>query len=112
MSDIAESRAVAAPAAGMTLTKKRARQALLLVAAPTILMVLFCGIPLVSVIVFSFYKPWAYGMKPGFVFDNYIEFFGTATYLQTLGFTFLIAIIVLPLMVLLCYPSPTSSPST
>ena len=76
----------------------------MLVAAPTILMALFCGIPLVSVVVFSFYKPWAYGMKPGFVFDNYIEFFGTATYMQTLGFTFLIALIVLPLMVLLCYP--------
>ncbi|MCY4405957.1 MAG: ABC transporter permease, partial [Rhodospirillaceae bacterium] len=88
----------------MTLTKKRARQALLLVAAPTFLMALFCGIPLISVVVFSFYKPWAYGMKPGFVLDNYIEFFTTATYLQTLGFTFLIAIIVLPLMVLLCYP--------
>jgi putative spermidine/putrescine transport system permease protein len=101
---VAESRAEAAPAAQMTLTRRRARQALMLVAAPTILMVLFCGIPLVSVVVFSFYKPWAYGMKPGFVFDNYIEFFGTATYLQTLGFTFLIAIIVLPLMVLLCYP--------
>ena len=94
----------AGPSVHMTLTRRRARQALMLVAAPTLLMALFCGIPLISVLVFSFYKPWAYGMKPGFVMDNYLEFFSTATYMQTLGFTFLIGLIVLPLMVLLCYP--------
>ena len=105
MNTVGEERLPATPPPErMTLTRKRVRRALILITAPTILIALFCGIPLVSVVIYSFYKPWAYGMKPDFVLDNYVEFFTTATYLQTLGFTFLIAIIVLPLMVLLCYP--------
>jgi putative spermidine/putrescine transport system permease protein len=105
MSTVDEQRLPAArPAERMTLTAKRRRRALALISVPTVLVALFCGIPLVSVVIYSFYKPWAYGMKPDFVLDSYIEFFTTATYLQTLGFTFLIAAIVLPLMVVLCYP--------
>ncbi len=87
-----------------TLARKLRRRALMLVALPTLFMAFFCGVPLVSIIIFSFYKPWAYGMKPDFVLDNYIEFFTTATYLQTVGFTFLVAAILIPLMILLCYP--------
>lgn len=96
--------ALPARAEKQTLTRKRVRRALLLLALPTLFMAFFCGLPLVSVVIFSFYKPWAYGMKPDFVLTNYIEFFSTATYLQTLGFTFLVAAILIPLMVLLCYP--------
>ena len=87
-----------------TLSRKRVRRALALLALPTLFMAFFGGVPLVSVVIISFYKPWAYGMKPDFVLDNYIEFFSTATYLQTLGFSFLIALILIPLMVLMCYP--------
>lgn len=87
-----------------TLTKKRQHRALVLIAPSALFMAVFCGIPLVTIIVFSFWKALPYGMQAAFVFDNYVKFFTTPTYIGTIGETFIVAAILIPLEILICYP--------
>ena len=88
----------------VSLTKLRERRALMLAAVPTLVMGFGCGVGLVSIVVFSFWKPLAYGMKPDFQLGNYREFFGSRSYIDTLLHTMEVGAILIPAMVLIAYP--------
>ncbi len=87
-----------------SLSSRQRRRALLLVALPTIVLLFGTLIGIGSIATFSFWQQLPYGMRPGFSFDNYADFFTTQTYLDTLGFTLLVAAILIPLMILIAYP--------
>lgn len=92
------------PAVGASLEAGCRRRALQLAALPTLVMLFGTMIGLGSIAVFSFWKSLPYGMKPGFTAENYIYFFDTPTYVDTLLFTLEVAAILLPLMILIAYP--------
>lgn len=94
----------AVPPARASLESGQVRRALLLVALPTLVMFFGTMVGLASIAVFSFWKSLPYGMKPGFSFENYADFFSTTTYVETIGFTLQVAAILIPLMILIAYP--------
>jgi putative spermidine/putrescine transport system permease protein len=96
--------AAAVPPARASLESGQVRRALLLVALPTLVMFFGTMVGLASIAVFSFWKSLPYGMKPGFSFENYADFFTTTTYVETIGFTLQVAAILIPLMILIAYP--------
>ncbi len=80
------------------------RRAVLLAIPPTLVMLFGTMVGLGAIAVFSFWESLPYGMRPGFTFENYADFFTTATYVETIRFTLEVAAILIPLMILIAYP--------
>ena len=89
---------------GGSLEAGQTRRAILLAIPPTLVMLFGTLVGLGAITVFSFWKSLPYGMKPGFTFENYADFFTTATYVDTILFTLEVAAILIPLMILIAYP--------
>ena len=89
-----------------------------LVAPGVAWLVLFLVVPLVGIIVFSFWNSTGYGMEPGFSLANYTEYFHAegfldpesrnfltpSVYMRALGSTFRFTFTVMVLCLLLGYP--------
>lgn len=89
-----------------------------LVAPGAAWLVLFLVVPLVGIIVFSFWTSTGHGMEPGFSLSNYVEYFHSegffdpeargfltpSIYMRTLGSTFRFTLTVMVLCLLLGYP--------
>ena len=75
-----------------------------MIAAPSVWLVVFLVIPLISIIVFSFWKFTGYGISPHPTLTNYSQFFTSAIYVQTLFTTFRFTVLTMALCLLLGYP--------
>ncbi len=89
-----------------------------LIAPATIWLLLFLVLPLVGIIVFSFWKPTGHGMEPGFEIANYGEYFFNegfftpgsdnflrpSVFMRALGSTFYFTALVMFLCLIVGYP--------
>ena len=77
----------------------------LLLAPGTIWIALFVGIPMVSIVVFSFWKSGFAGLQPDFSFTNYIQILGRPTFWKITIWTYAIVLMTLAGVILLAYPA-------
>lgn len=76
----------------------------ILIAPGSLWVVIFLVIPLISIIVFSFWRFTGHGMEPDFNLSNYAQFFTSAIYTKTLWITFRHTAIVMVISLLVGYP--------
>lgn len=75
-----------------------------LVLPQSIWLILFLIIPLVIIIIFSFWTYTGSGAVPDFTFKNYMDFFKSTKYLKTLFLTLKLTVITIFLTLLVGYP--------
>jgi putative spermidine/putrescine transport system permease protein len=75
-----------------------------MIVVPSIWLVVFLVLPLISIIVFSFWKFTGYGMSPDLTLTNYAQFFTSAIYVQTLFTTLRFTVVAMVICLLLGYP--------
>jgi putative spermidine/putrescine transport system permease protein len=75
-----------------------------LIAPATLWLLLFLVIPLLSIIVFSFWKYSGHGMEPSFTLENYRDFFNSSIYITTFLTTLRYTVVVMGVCLLLGYP--------
>ena len=73
-------------------------------APAAVLFGLFFIVPLVLIVVYSFWDTKDYALVPGFSFKNYAAILGTDTYLKTFGKTVLMAALATGTTLLLAFP--------
>ena len=77
----------------------------LLLAPGTIWIALFVGVPMVSILVFGFWKSGFAGLQPDFSFTNYIQILGRPTFWKITIWTYAIVLMTLAGVILLAYPA-------
>ena len=77
----------------------------LLLAPGTIWIALFVGVPMVSIVVFSFWKSGFAGLQPDFSFTNYIQILGRPTFWKIAIWTYAIVLMTLAGVIVLAYPA-------
>lgn len=75
-----------------------------MIVVPSIWLLIFLVIPLISIVFFSFWKFTGYGMSPDLTVTNYAQFFTSAIYVETLFTTFRFTIVTMVLCLLIGYP--------
>jgi putative spermidine/putrescine transport system permease protein len=82
----------------------KAFQPYLLVAPQTLILVLFLVIPILAIVIVSFWEFNGYSMTPGFTLSNYQSIFTSQVYLSTYLNTFKFVIIVWLACLIIAYP--------
>ncbi|MCB1379351.1 MAG: ABC transporter permease [Alphaproteobacteria bacterium] len=77
----------------------------LLLAPGTIWIALFVGIPMVSIIIFGFWKSGFAGLQPAFSFTNYAQILGRPTFWKITLWTYAIVVMTLAGVIVLAYPA-------
>jgi putative spermidine/putrescine transport system permease protein len=77
----------------------------LLLAPGTIWIALFVGIPMISILVFGFWKSGFAGLQPAFSFTNYAQIVGRSTFWKITLWTYAIVIMTLIGVIVLAYPA-------
>ena len=75
-----------------------------LIAPAALWVIVFLVLPLIFIVVISFWEYSLEGMKPGFVLDNYAEYLTSAIYGSTLFTTFRFTITTMVIALILGYP--------
>ena len=75
-----------------------------MIVVPSVWLVIFLVLPLIGIIVFSFWKFTGYGMSPDLTWTNYAQFFTSAIYVETLFTTFRLTLVTMLICLLLGYP--------
>ena len=78
---------------------------LLLVLPGTIWMMLFVGIPLASIVLFSFWRSGFAGLVPDYNVENYAALLGGRTFWRITFWTYEVVIIALAGVIVLAYPA-------
>jgi len=86
-------------------SKDRESKEWLLILPGTLWMILFVGVPLISVLIFSFWSSGFYGLVPAYSLNNYRDIFGDPTFYRIVLWTFEVVAIVLVGVLLLSYPA-------
>lgn len=77
----------------------------LLLAPGTLWILLFVGIPMVSILVFGFWKSGFAGLQPDFNFKNYAQILGRPTFWKITLWTYSIVLMTLAGVIVLAYPA-------
>jgi putative spermidine/putrescine transport system permease protein len=77
----------------------------LLVLPGTLWMVLFVGVPLASIVLFSFWKAGFAGLRPDYNIENYTKVLGSASFWSITLWTYEVILMALAGVILLAYPA-------
>jgi putative spermidine/putrescine transport system permease protein len=77
----------------------------LLVLPGTVWMVLFVGVPLASIVLFSFWKSGFAGLVPNYNIQNYTSIFTNSTFWRITLWTYQVVLMALAGVILLAYPA-------
>ena len=77
----------------------------LLLAPGTLWIVLFVGIPMVSILIFGFWKSGFAGLQPDFNLKNYAQILGRPTFWKITLWTYAIVLMTLAGVIVLAYPA-------
>lgn len=75
-----------------------------MILAPTVWLLIFLVAPLVGIVFFSFWTFTGYGMSADLTFNNYVQFFTSPIYVETLLTTFRFTIVTMVICLILGYP--------
>lgn len=75
-----------------------------LVAPSVIWLLLFLVLPLLGILVFSFWKYNGHGMDPALTLENYVAFLSSVVYVETLFITLRFTLVTMAICLLLGYP--------
>ncbi len=77
----------------------------ILVAPAALWELLVVGIPMVSILLFSFWQSGFGGLQPNFTLQNYSSVLGSATFWRIIVWTYAVVLIVLVGVIILAYPA-------